>query len=96
MVQAVPAKILEGIVAAVPIGRLAKPDEIARGILFLASDELGLSPTQPKLEAQLRRSPKYSFRRRGTRAGETAHSRIGPVFRRAVIDAYQCLIMPAG
>lgn len=39
MVQAVPAKVLEGIVAAVPIGRLAKPEEIARGILFLVADE---------------------------------------------------------
>ena len=29
MVRAVPAKVLEGIVAAVPVGRLAKPEEIA-------------------------------------------------------------------
>lgn len=38
MVRAVPTKILEGIAAAVPVGRLAKPEEIARGILFLVAD----------------------------------------------------------
>jgi acetoacetyl-CoA reductase len=41
MVQAVPAKVLEGIVAAVPVGRLAKPEEIARGILFLVAEDAG-------------------------------------------------------
>ncbi len=41
MVQAVPAKVLEGIVAAVPIGRLAHPEEIARGILFLVAEDAG-------------------------------------------------------
>lgn len=38
MVRAVPAKVLEGIVAAVPVGRLAKP---ARGILFLVAEDAG-------------------------------------------------------
>ncbi len=41
MVRAVPAKVLEGIVAAVPLGRLAKPEEIARGILFLVAEDAG-------------------------------------------------------
>jgi acetoacetyl-CoA reductase len=41
MVRAVPAQVLEGIVAGVPIGRLAAPDEIARGILFLVADDAG-------------------------------------------------------
>jgi acetoacetyl-CoA reductase len=41
MVQAVPVKILQGIVAAVPVGRLAKPEEIARGILFLVAEDAG-------------------------------------------------------
>lgn len=41
MVQAVPAKVLEGIVAAVPVGRLAKPEEIARCILFLVAEDAG-------------------------------------------------------
>ncbi len=41
MVRAVPAKVLEGIVAAVPVGRLAKPEEIARGILFLVAEDAG-------------------------------------------------------
>jgi acetoacetyl-CoA reductase len=38
MVSAVPPKVLEGIVAGVPVGRLATPQEIARGILFLVDD----------------------------------------------------------
>ena len=41
MVRAVPAKVLEGIVAAVPVRRLAKPEEIARGILFLVAEDAG-------------------------------------------------------
>jgi len=41
MVRAVPGKVLEGIVAGVPVGRLATPDEIARGVLFLVSDDGG-------------------------------------------------------
>jgi len=41
MVSAVPPKILEGIVAGVPIGRLATPLEIARGIRFLVGDDAG-------------------------------------------------------
>ena len=38
MVSAVPPKALEGILAAVPVGRLATPREIADGVLFLVSD----------------------------------------------------------
>lgn len=38
MVRAVPPKVLEGILASVPVGRLATPDEIARGVLFLVED----------------------------------------------------------
>jgi len=41
MVAAVRPDILKGIVASVPAGRLAKPEEIARGVLFLAADEAG-------------------------------------------------------
>ncbi len=41
MVRAVPAKVLEGIVVAVPVGRLAKPEEIARGILSLVAEDAG-------------------------------------------------------
>ncbi len=41
MVRAVPEKILAGIVADVPIPRLAKPEEIARGVLFLIDDDAG-------------------------------------------------------
>ncbi|MDQ0314733.1 acetoacetyl-CoA reductase [Amorphus orientalis] len=41
MVDAVPQKVLDGIVAEVPVGRLAEPEEIARGVLFLVADEAG-------------------------------------------------------
>ena len=39
MVRAVPANVLEKIVARVPVGRLGAAAEIARGVLFLVSDE---------------------------------------------------------
>ncbi|HKX09585.1 MAG TPA: acetoacetyl-CoA reductase [Stellaceae bacterium] len=39
MVRAVPPNVLEKIVARVPIGRLGSAGEIARGVLFLVSDE---------------------------------------------------------
>ncbi|HUZ90673.1 MAG TPA: acetoacetyl-CoA reductase [Methylocella sp.] len=39
MVAAVRPDILNKIIAMVPIGRLAKPDEIARGVVFLVSDD---------------------------------------------------------
>jgi acetoacetyl-CoA reductase len=39
MVRAVPANVLEKIVARVPVGRLGDASEIARGVLFLVSDE---------------------------------------------------------
>jgi acetoacetyl-CoA reductase len=41
MVAAVPPNVLEKIVAKIPIGRLGKADEIARGVLFLISDDAG-------------------------------------------------------
>jgi acetoacetyl-CoA reductase len=41
MVRAVPANVLEQIVARIPVGRLAKPEEIARAVLFLVADEAG-------------------------------------------------------
>jgi acetoacetyl-CoA reductase len=41
MVAAVPANVLEKIVARIPVGRLGKADEIARGVLFLVADEAG-------------------------------------------------------
>jgi acetoacetyl-CoA reductase len=43
MVQAVPKDVLEkNILPQIPIGRLGEPDEIARCVVFLASDEAGL------------------------------------------------------
>jgi acetoacetyl-CoA reductase len=41
MVAAVPPNVLEKIVARIPVGRLGKADEIARGVLFLVADEAG-------------------------------------------------------
>ncbi|WP_297187828.1 acetoacetyl-CoA reductase [uncultured Porticoccus sp.] len=41
MVRAVPAAVLEKIVARIPVGRLGSAHDIARGVLFLVSDESG-------------------------------------------------------
>jgi acetoacetyl-CoA reductase len=41
MVRAVPPHVLEKIVARVPVGRLGRADEIARGVAFLCSEQAG-------------------------------------------------------
>ena len=41
MVAAVPADVLEKIVAKIPVGRLGQASEIARGVVFLCSEEGG-------------------------------------------------------
>ncbi len=41
MVAAVPANVLEKIIAKIPVGRLGRAEEIARGVLFLVADEAG-------------------------------------------------------
>ncbi|ANY18884.1 Acetoacetyl-CoA reductase [Tsuneonella dongtanensis] len=41
MVAAVPAPVLEKIIAKIPVGRLGHADEIARGVTFLTSDDAG-------------------------------------------------------
>ena len=41
MVAAVPANVLEKIVARIPVGRLGKANEIARAVLFLVADDGG-------------------------------------------------------
>lgn len=39
MVRAVPPPVLEKIVARIPVGRLGRVDDIARGVLFLVADD---------------------------------------------------------
>ena len=41
MVRAVPEKVLEKIVARIPVGRLGEAEEIARGVAFLVSRDAG-------------------------------------------------------
>jgi acetoacetyl-CoA reductase/3-oxoacyl-[acyl-carrier protein] reductase len=41
MVQAVPEKVLETITAKIPMGRLGRPEEVARIVHFLAADASG-------------------------------------------------------
>ena len=41
MVMAVPEKVRDSIVASIPVGRLGEPEEIARCVAFLASDDAG-------------------------------------------------------
>src|SRR5262249_2026216 len=41
MVRAVPAEVLEKIIARIPVGRLGKAEDIPRTVLFLVADEAG-------------------------------------------------------
>jgi acetoacetyl-CoA reductase len=41
MVAAVPADVLQKIVAKIPVGRLGKAEEIARGVVFLTGEDAG-------------------------------------------------------
>ena len=41
MVRGVPEKVLESIIAQIPVGRLGKAEEIAKCVAFLASDDAG-------------------------------------------------------
>jgi acetoacetyl-CoA reductase len=41
MVRAVPPNVLEKIIARIPVGRLGKAEEIARGVVFLVGDDAG-------------------------------------------------------
>ena len=39
MVRAVPADVLEKIIARIPVGRLGRAEDISRTVLFLVADE---------------------------------------------------------
>lgn len=41
MVMAVPEKVRDGIIAQIPVGRLGEPEEIARCVTFLVSEDAG-------------------------------------------------------
>ena len=41
MLQAVPQKVLDGIIATIPVGRLGKTEEIAKMVCFLAAEDAG-------------------------------------------------------
>ncbi|MEM1163839.1 MAG: SDR family oxidoreductase, partial [Pseudomonadota bacterium] len=41
MVMAVPEKVRDSIIAQIPVGRLGEPEDIARCVCFLSSDEAG-------------------------------------------------------
>jgi acetoacetyl-CoA reductase len=41
MVMAVPEKVRESIIGQIPTGRLGEPEEIARCVVFLASEDSG-------------------------------------------------------
>src|SRR3546814_10076112 len=61
MVRAVPEDVLKKIVARIPVGRLGKADEIARGVLFLVADDAGFITRSEEHTSELQSLMRISY-----------------------------------
>src|SRR3546814_19561283 len=75
MVAAVPAPVLEKIVAKIPVGRLGQASEIARGVAFLCSEEAGfVTGSTMSINGGTHLYCRWQARKNGVRA---AHGALG-------------------
>src|SRR3546814_12037250 len=76
MVAAVPAPVLEKIVAKIPVGRLGPASAIARGVAFLCSEEAGFVTGSTM---SINGGPHMSLLRQARNEGvRKAHAAFGP------------------